>query len=150
MTGLSQLKRTATRFLKCAFTCLCLSLFLFRLNVYSSFPGFARTFLLLAGIAGLLTGFRLRPPADNAVLRQLVLGVRRFYERTRPETAYLHLDKNVYTTGETIWLRAYVADAARHQLDTLSKVLHVELLSDRQQVVGRRQLELTGGLVWAT
>ena len=72
--------------------------------------------------------------------------MQRFYERTRPETAYLHLDKNVYTAGETVWMRAYVADAARHQLDTLSKVLHVELLSDRQQVVERRQLELTGGL----
>lgn len=101
---------------------------------------------LLATLLAALVSFR-RPPADDlAVLRRLVLSVQKFYEQGKPETVYLHLDKNTYTAGETVWLRAYVADAARHRLDTLSKVLHVELFSDRQQLVSRRTLELRGGL----
>ena len=101
---------------------------------------------VLASLAAGLMGFRLLPADELEVLRHIVLSVQHFYDKGRPETVYLHLDKATYTAGETVWLRAYVADAARHQLDTLSKVLHVELLSDRQQLVGRRTLELSGGL----
>ncbi|MVN75966.1 TonB-dependent receptor plug domain-containing protein [Hymenobacter sp. HMF4947] len=103
-------------------------------------------FLALAGpLAGLLA-FRLLPADDTEVLRHLVLSVQKFYQTARPETPYLHLDKEAYTAGETVWMRAYVVDAGQHQLDTLSKVLHVELISDRQQVVSRRTLALAGGL----
>jgi hypothetical protein len=101
---------------------------------------------LLLGLVAGLVGFRLLPTDDLEVLRRIVLSVQQFYDKGRPETVYLHLDKNTYTAGETVWLRAYVADAARHRLDTLSRVLHVELLSDRQQLVSRRTLELRGGL----
>ena len=68
-----------------------------------------------------------------------------FYGAARQEKAYLHLDRPVYATGETIWFSAFVVDAARHQLDSLNQVLHVELLSPQRQVVARRVLRLKGG-----
>lgn len=68
-----------------------------------------------------------------------------FYAAARGEKAYLHLDRPVYGTGETIWFSAYVVDAAQHRLDSLSQVLHVELLSPRRRVVARRTLRLRGG-----
>ncbi|QKG54319.1 TonB-dependent receptor plug domain-containing protein [Hymenobacter sp. BRD67] len=111
-------------------------------------PAFGSTtrIWLLAGLVLSLAGFRLLPPDDLAVLRHIVLSVQQFYDKARPETVYLHLDKDTYTAGETIWLRAYVADAGQHRLDTLSKVLHIDLISARQQLVSRRTLELAGGL----
>ncbi|MGI4823180.1 MAG: TonB-dependent receptor plug domain-containing protein [Janthinobacterium lividum] len=105
----------------------------------------ARFLLLIAPLAG-LAAFRLLPADDTEVLSRLVVRMQQFYHEARPEVAYLHLDKGTYTAGETVWMRAYVVDAGQHQLDTLSKVLHVELVSDQQQVVSRRNLELTGGL----
>ena len=105
----------------------------------------ARFLFLAVPLVG-VAAFRLRPADDTEVLRHLVLSVQKFYQTARPETPYLHLDKDAYTAGETVWMRAYVVDAAHHQLDTLSKVLHVELISDRQQVVSRRTLALVGGL----
>ncbi|MGY3088105.1 TonB-dependent SusC/RagA subfamily outer membrane receptor [Hymenobacter sp. UYAg731] len=99
---------------------------------------------LLALLA--LSAAAFRSPPDDEVVRHIVLSVRRFYAAALPEKAYLHLDKPWYTAGETIWLKAYVVDAARHQPDTLSKVLHVELLNASNQLVARRNLHLEAGL----
>jgi len=96
--------------------------------------------LLVAGTAA----FRL--PPDDDVVRRIVLSVQRYYGAALPEKAYLHLDKPWYTAGETIWLKAYVVDATRHRPDTLSKVLHVELLNGANQIVVRRSLRLEAGL----
>ncbi|RZK62932.1 MAG: hypothetical protein EOO59_01220 [Hymenobacter sp.] len=108
----------------------------------------ARRWGLLLSLGATAAAFRPASPPDDAlaVLRRLVLGLQDFYRVAQPEKAYLHLDKPVYTAGETIWLRAYVVDATLHQPDTLSGVLHVELLSEQQRVVGQRTLRLAQGL----
>ena len=93
-----------------------------------------------------LSAAAFRSPTDDDVVRRIVLSVQRYYAAALPEKAYLHLDKPWYTAGETIWLKAYVVDANRHQPDTLSKVLHVELLNTNNQLVARRNLRLEAGL----
>ena len=85
-----------------------------------------------------------RPPAVPAI-QQLVQGVQDFYRLARPEKAYLHLDKATYTVGETLWFGASVVTADTHRPDTLSRVLHVELLAGSGRVVARRELRLDGG-----
>ena len=87
-----------------------------------------------------------RAPVEDEVVGRIVRSVQQFYAAGLPEKAYLHLDKPWYTAGETIWLNAYVVDADRHQPDTLSKVLHVELLNSNNQLVARRNLRLEAGL----
>ena len=98
---------------------------------------------LLAAGAGLMA-FRAGPPEDGLPAR-LARQLEAYYVAARPEKAYLHLDRPVYATGETIWFSAYVVDAAQHRPDSLSRVLHVELLSPQRQVVARRTLRLRGG-----
>jgi hypothetical protein len=94
---------------------------------------------------GGLAAFRL--PADDNPVRVLAERVAAFYATTKPEKVYLHLDRPVYGTGETIWFNAYLVDAMRHRPDSLSKVLYVELLSPQRQLVARRTLRvMPGGL----
>ena len=88
--------------------------------------------------------FRPAPPEDG-LLPRIARQLEAYYTAARAEKAYLHLDRPVYGTGETIWFSAYVVDAARHQPDSLNQVLHVELLSPQRQVVARRTLRLRGG-----
>ena len=103
--------------------------------------------LALAGCALLTAGTAaFRSPTDDDVVRRIVQSVQTFYGAALPEKAYLHLDKAWYTAGETIWMQAYVVDATRHLPDTLSKVLHVELLNGNHQLVARRNLRLAAGL----
>ncbi|WP_210519124.1 TonB-dependent receptor [Hymenobacter terricola] len=100
---------------------------------------------LLAGAMLLTaTAFRQRP-ADEGLMQRIARQLGEFYTAARGEKAYLHLDRPVYATGETIWFSAYVVDASRHQLDSLSQVLHVDLLSPDLKVVARRTLRLQGG-----
>ncbi|WP_426058715.1 TonB-dependent receptor plug domain-containing protein [Hymenobacter sp. B1770] len=98
----------------------------------------------LSLVAGGTVAFR--PPVEDDVARRIVESVQRFYAAALPEKAYLHIDKPWYVAGETIWLKAYVVDAALHRPDTLSKVLHVELLNSSNKVVARRNLLLEAGL----
>jgi len=97
----------------------------------------------VAAGASALMAFRL--PAEDNPIRVIAEKLSAYYAATLPEKAYLHLDRPAYGTGETIWLSAYVVDALRHRPDTLSKVLHVDLLSPQRQVVARRTLRLVGG-----
>jgi hypothetical protein len=106
---------------------------------------FLRPSLAALLATGLLVAFRPAPPDEGDVLTHIAQQVAAYYAATQPKKAYLHLDKAVYGTGETIWLSAYVVDAQRHQPDSLSQVLHVELLSPQRQVLARRTLALRGG-----
>ncbi|MDQ2772635.1 MAG: TonB-dependent receptor plug domain-containing protein [Bacteroidota bacterium] len=91
-----------------------------------------------------LTAFRLRP-TDDGLLPRIAAKLGEYFLATRPEKVYLHIDRPVYGTGETIWFSAYVVDAAQHQPDSLSQVLHVDLVSAERRVVARRTLRLHGG-----
>ena len=99
--------------------------------------------VVLAGGLGLMA---FRPqPLEETPLQRIARQMSEYYTAARGEKAYLHLDRPVYATGETIWFSAYVVDAGQHQLDSLSQVLHVDLLSAQQKVVARRTLRLQGG-----
>jgi hypothetical protein len=98
--------------------------------------------LLAVGV--MLSAFRTRP-VEEGLLERITRQLGEFYTAARQEKAYLHLDRPVYGTGETIWFSAYVVDASRHRLDSLSSVLHVDLLSSDRKVVARRTLRLLGG-----
>jgi hypothetical protein len=106
----------------------------------------AKQLLLLTtlALAGSLSAFRLLPP-DEGLLPRVARQLNDYLLGARQEKAYLHLDRPVYGTGETIWFSAYVVDAAHHQLDSLSQVLYVDLLSPEKRVVARRTLRLKGG-----
>ena len=106
----------------------------------------AKQVLLLTtlALAAGLSAFRPRP-TDDGLLPRLARQLGDYLVAARQEKAYLHLDRPVYGTGETIWFSTYVVDASQHQLDSLSQVLHVDLVSPEKRVVARRTLRLKGG-----
>ena len=106
----------------------------------------ARKVLAAAVLASGMGLMAFRPqPTEEGPMQRIARQLGEFYATARQEKAYLHLDRPVYATGETIWFSAYVVDASRHQLDSLSQVLHVDLVSPEHRVVARRTLRLQGG-----
>ena len=101
--------------------------------------------LTILALAAGLSAFQPATPPDDGLLPRLARQLGNYLLAARQEKAYLHLDRPVYGTGETIWFSAYVVDAAQHQLDSLSQVLHVDLVSPEKRVVARRTLRLKGG-----
>jgi hypothetical protein len=56
------------------------------------------------------------------------------------EKLYLHTDKSTYTSGETIWFKAYLT--ADNLPAPMSKTVYAELLNDKGQVLQRKMMPI--------
>ena len=78
---------------------------------------------------------------------QVIMERLRAYHQLYPsDKAYLHLDKVTYTAGDTVWFRAYLAEGTLHTVDSVSKVLYVDLVEKQSgRIVTQRQLRMEEG-----
>lgn len=86
------------------------------------------------------------PSMEEDPLKKLIQKIE-LYNQTFPrEKTFLHVDRPYYSTGETIWMKAYLVDGVLHQPDTLSIPLYVDLLEKESGMrVARRILKLNQG-----
>ena len=83
--------------------------------------------------AGLDTAAAQTPTADS--LDRLGRQLRRHEQRDPHEKLFLHLDRPVYLSGETMWFSVYAADGTTARPLALSSVAYVEVLDTKQQPV---------------
>lgn len=76
--------------------------------------------------------------------RALILNTLRSYSEDHPEKIYIQTDKPYYTIGDDIWFSAYLVNGINHQRSDKSRVLHVELINDKDSVVSQRLLYTNG------
>ena len=76
---------------------------------------------------------------DTVSLNTIIEKTMKFSGDYPTEKVYLHFDKPYYAVGDTMWFKAYVA-LGQNQPSDLSKVLYVDILSDKDTVV--RSLKL--------
>lgn len=62
------------------------------------------------------------------------------------ERVFVHTDRNVYLSGETIWFQAYCLDGKTNTPSPLSKVLYLELLDEKGQPVQQLKVWLEDGM----
>lgn len=65
------------------------------------------------------------------------------------EKVYMHVDKDSYISGETIWMKAYRTDAATHLPFYYSGVINVEIRDPENLLVRRMQMVKTGSCFMA-
>lgn len=66
---------------------------------------------------------------------------------TRPiEKLYLHIDKYSYTTGETIWFKAYATVGVENLLSNLSNIAYVELIGPKEDIVTNIRIPIVTGV----
>ncbi len=61
------------------------------------------------------------------------------------EKVFLHTDKTVYTTGEVLWFKAYVTNAASNSFSLLSKICYVEIISDEKKQLMQGKISIDSG-----
>ena len=61
------------------------------------------------------------------------------------EHIFIHTDKQIYVTGETIWMSLYCLDGESHQLSEISAVAYVELVNEAAEPVIQQKIQLTHG-----
>lgn len=76
--------------------------------------------------------------------------LKNFYEDHTQEKVYLHIDKPFYSIGDTIYFKAYLANAENNLPSTLSNILYVELFNDQQSIVNTLKLQVTNGIAWGS
>lgn len=62
------------------------------------------------------------------------------------EKIYLQLDKDIYTTGSTIWFKSIVTKSLDNTPTDLSGVLHVELINAHKILIEKKLLKLSQGI----
>ncbi len=62
------------------------------------------------------------------------------YNKVGSDKVYIQTDKPYYTTGETIWLKAYVVEAIQHLKSPHSQIVYVELIDPADSIVATRRL----------
>ncbi|MBN2756806.1 MAG: hypothetical protein JXR51_06470, partial [Bacteroidales bacterium] len=58
---------------------------------------------------------------------------------------YLHLDKDLYYSGNTIWYKTYLLNSAQKQADTISKNIYVEIIAPNNSVFMNQMLKNESG-----
>lgn len=61
------------------------------------------------------------------------------------EKIFIHTDRSIYITSETLWMSAYCVDAALHYPTDLSKVLNIELIDSNGQSIKQERIQLDNG-----
>lgn len=62
------------------------------------------------------------------------------------EKVYVHMDKPFYAVGEDIWFKAYVVSGSGHKLSTLSAIVNVDLIDNRDSIRQSVKLALDHGV----
>lgn len=87
--------------------------------------------------------------ANDDPFASLLKKLKEFTKKYPTEKIHLHLDKPYYNTSDDIWFKAYVVDSRTAEPTTLSNVLYVELINDKDSVERQLKLAMQGGIAWA-
>ncbi|WP_157433384.1 MG2 domain-containing protein [Adhaeribacter aquaticus] len=69
-----------------------------------------------------------------------------YQQKHLQEKVFLHLDRPVYLSGETMWFKIYYVDGTFHKPLNVSKVAYVEVLDQNQSPVLQAKVELKKGI----
>ena len=109
-----------------------------------------RRILIIPVIVSLfyLSTFPAYGQSGNDISKAIVTGLKNFTSTHNTEKVYLHFDKPYYATGDTIYFKAYVTSGERHELSSLSGVLHVDLINPANKIEQGIKLPIANGLSW--
>lgn len=73
-------------------------------------------------------------------LSKIISGFASYVKKLPPEKIYIHFDRPYYTTGETIWFKAYLTAGVYHEPSSLSHTIYVELINEKGQIIQNLKL----------
>src|ERR1700744_3862110 len=84
---------------------------------------------------------------QNSKLQALAAGLDSLRSKAPVEKVHIQFDKPFYVLGDTLWMKAYVADE-ENRLSSLSNLLNVDLVDGQGVVKASLRLPLTEGMGW--
>lgn len=84
----------------------------------------------------------------NDPFADLLKKLEEFTAKYTQEKVYLHLDKPYYAVGDDIWFKAYVIDTKTSSPSSISNILYVELIDNKDSITNQIKLPLQSGITW--
>ena len=75
------------------------------------------------------TAFTFTQEGEN-LTEKIIKKLEKYRLSTPQEKVYLHFDKPYYMAGETMWFKGYLFDGTSHKIDSVSRVLYVDLVDE--------------------
>jgi TonB-dependent Receptor Plug Domain len=66
--------------------------------------------------------------SDIDLSEKIISKLNQYMLKKPQEKVYLHFDKPYYMAGETIWFKGYLFDATLNNIDSISRILYVDLI----------------------
>ncbi len=76
---------------------------------------------------------------------QLPGRLKKYIQQSPVEKAYLHLNKFVFSPGESIWFKAYMVNGSTHVAGSLSTILYVNLFDQESKILESRNIKIADG-----
>jgi hypothetical protein len=67
-----------------------------------------------------------------------------YYNNTLQEKLFLHTDRSIYLTGETVWLKIYNVDASLNKIIHVSKVAYVDIIDASKNAIVQKKITING------
>ncbi len=84
--------------------------------------------------------------SENPFIVQFTQKVNDYNGHYPIEKVFLHTDKDLFISGESIWFSAYGVIGPFHELTSASKVLHLDLIAPNNTIILSQTHELLNGL----
>jgi TonB-dependent SusC/RagA subfamily outer membrane receptor len=75
------------------------------------------------------TAFTFTQEGEN-LTEKIIAKLEKYRVNTPQEKVYLHFDKPYYMAGETMWFKGYLFDGTSHKIDSVSRVMYVDLIDE--------------------
>lgn len=103
-----------------------------------------KLYALLASTLFIATAFTFTEEGGN-LTEKIALKLEQYRLTTPQEKVYLHFDKPYYMAGETMWFQGYLFEGTTHKIDSVSRVLYVDLIDDTKgKIIASRTLKCEG------
>jgi TonB-dependent SusC/RagA subfamily outer membrane receptor len=81
----------------------------------------------------------------ESLTEKIVAKLEKYRLSTPQEKVFLHFDKPYYMAGETMWFKGYLFDGTTHKIDSVSRVMYVDLIDETQgKIIASRILNCDG------
>jgi hypothetical protein len=98
--------------------------------------------LLLFGLISFVALISFRYISDIDALKNATSN---FYKEARKEKVYLHLDRQYFSPGEDIWMKAYVVQHPDNKPSEISKLLYVDLVDVNGKIIDSKKVRINKG-----
>jgi TonB-dependent SusC/RagA subfamily outer membrane receptor len=86
-------------------------------------------YAFLATAFFLTTAFTFTQEGET-LTEKIIAKLEKYRTNTPQEKVYLHFDKPYYMAGETMWFKGYLFDGTTHKIDSVSRVMYVDLIDE--------------------